>query len=271
MAEQFLLEVAGAPVGSLRSFRGLDVEAEIATRDLGPRSTPKKHVAAVRWTPAVATFGGGMGEGMQGWIAEALDRGAATRGGSVAVAGPGGAPAFSVGFSGARLAAVSFPALDAAAKEPAEMSVEFVARQVEWDQGGAAAAGPGAGAGAAWQRSSFRVEIGDLPCQRVIAVDGFTWTCAADGAITVPDVRLVVSRADLAPWEEAARRWFIDRDYRDRHEMNGTISLLAADGKSELARIELGHVGLKRFSHDEVGENGFAVVLYVERLGFKVA
>ena len=46
MAEQFLLEVDGEPVGSLRSFQGLDVEAEIATRGVGPHNMPKKHVAA---------------------------------------------------------------------------------------------------------------------------------------------------------------------------------------------------------------------------------
>ena len=211
MAEQFLLEVDGEPVGSLRSFQGLDVEAEIATRGVGPHNMPKKHVAVVHWTPGVATFGGGgMGKGMRGWIAETLDRGTATRSGSVAVADAGGSSAFSVAFSGARLSAVSFPALDGASKEAALMAVEFAARQVRWGEGGSSA--QPADRSKEWLRSNFRVEIGGLPCNRVARVDGFTWTCAADGTVAVPDVRLVISRADLAPWEEAARRWFIDGD-----------------------------------------------------------
>jgi hypothetical protein len=271
MAEQFLLEVDGEPVGSLRSFQGLDVEAEVATRGFGPHQMPKKHVAAVRWTPAVASFGGGMGKGMHGWITEALDRGAATRSGSLAVAGPGGAPALSVAFSGARLSAVSFPALDAASKEPALMGVEFVARQVVWGEGRASARP--ADKSREWLQSNFRVEIGDLPCARVARVDAFTWTSSADGTVAVPDVRILVSRADLGPWEEAARRWFIDGEHRDKHERNGRITLLAPGGKDELATIELGHVGLKKFSHDEAGEAGsaFAVVLYAEKLGLRVA
>ena len=272
MAEQFLLEVDGEPVGSLRSFQGLDVEAEIASRGVGPHNMPKKHVAGVHWTPGVATFGGGgMGRGMQGWIAETLDRGTATRSGSVAVADAGGSSAFSVAFSGARLSAVSFPALDGASTEAALMEVEFAARQVRWGEGGSSA--QPAERSKQWLRSNFRVEIGGLPCNRVARVDGFTWTCAADGTVAVPDVRLVISRADLAPWEEAARRWFIDGAHRDKHEMNGRITLLAPDVKTELATIEFGNVGLKKFSHDDVGDPGgtFAVALYAESLRLTVA
>ena len=65
-------------------------------------------------------------------------------------------------------------------------------------------------------------------------MDAFTWTCAADGTITVPDIRLAISRADLAAWDEAARRWFVDREYRDKHEMDGRITLLSANGQDEL-------------------------------------
>ena len=169
-----------------------------------------------------------MGTGMQGWIAETLDRGSAARGGSVGVAGPDGKAGFSVGFSGARLTSVTFPALDAASKEPATVAVEFVARQVTWGKGSGAAAEPDARS-KEWLQSGFMVEIGDLPCRRVARVDAFTWNCAADGTVTVPDVRLVISRADLGLWEEAARRWFLDRDHRDKHEMNGRIALLAAE------------------------------------------
>jgi len=269
MAEQFLLEVDGTPVDSLVSFQGLDVEAEIASRGTGPHNMPKKHVAGIRWTPGVASFGGGMGKGMHGWIAETLDRGSAVRGGSVAVAGPDGAATFSVAFSGGRLTSVTLPALDAASKERATMAVEFVARQVTWGKG-AAAAQP-AGRSKEWMQSNFRVELGELPCNRVMRVDALTWTCAPDGTVTVPDLRLVISRADLAPWEAAARRWFIDREYRDKHEMNGRIGLLAANAKDELAAIELGNVGLRRFSHDEVGQGAFAVVLYAEKIGLNVA
>jgi hypothetical protein len=265
MAERYLLQVDGEAVGSLRSFQGLDVEAEVGTHGVGPHRMPKKHVAGVRWTPGVATFGGDMGGGMRGWIAEALDGGTAIRGGSVAVVGAGGSPGFSVAFSGARLSAVTFPALDGASKEAALMSAEFGARQVRWGEGGGASV-QAPDKSKEWLQSSFRVEIGDLPCERVARVDAFTWTCAADGTVTVPDIRLVISRADLAAWDEAARRWFVDREYRDKHEMDGRITLLSANGQDELASIELGNVGLKRFSHDDLG-GAFAVLLYVEKLG----
>jgi hypothetical protein len=275
MAERLVLEVDGAPVGSLRSFHGLDVEAEITTRTLGPRDMPKKHVAAVRWTPGVATFGGGMGEGMRGWIAEALDSGPATRSGSLGVPASAGAPAWSLAFSGARLSAVGFPSLDGASKEPAYLTAEFAARQVRWEKAGPVPAEPPRKA-KGWLRSNFRVEIGGLPCNRVARVEAFTWTCAADGAVSIPDIRLAISRADLGPWEEAARRWFIEGAHRDRDEMSGRITLLAPDLQEALATVELGNVGLRRFSHEDRdgpddGSSRFAVELYVEKLGLTVA
>ena len=223
----------------------------------------------VRWKKEIPGRGAGTpviwGDQMFVLTAVPLDGGTAIRGGSVAVVGAGGSPGFSVAFSGARLSAVTFPALDGASKEAALMSAEFGARQVRWGEGGGASV-QAPDKSKEWLQSSFRVEIGDLPCERVARVDAFTWTCAADGTVTVPDIRLVISRADLAAWDEAARRWFVDREYRDKHEMDGRITLLSANGQDELASIELGNVGLKRFSHDDLG-GAFAVLLYVEKLG----
>jgi hypothetical protein len=273
MALEIRLEVDGADVASLRSFHGLDVEAEITSRASGRQGMPKKHVAAVRWTPGVASFGAGMGKGLHGWIAEALDTGAAIRGGTVGVSGAPGAPDWSLGFSGARLSAIGFPALDGASREPALMSVEFAAREVRWG-GAKPAARPAKPKD--WLASNFRVEIGGLPCDRVARVDAFTWNCAADGTVTVPDITLAISRADMAAWEEAARRWFIAGEHRDRHEMKGSIALLGPDGKEALATIELGNVGLKRFSRVDRGGAPdalarFTVELYVEKLGLTIA
>jgi hypothetical protein len=274
MAQRYQLEVAGEPVGSLEGFHGLDVEAEIVARGMGPNNFLKKHVASVRWSPGVATCGSGMGKGMYGWIAETLDGGAATRNGSVRLADPASAVA-SLDFAGARLTAVGFPGLDGSSKDPASVTVEFVPRQVVWSEGGGAAPAPPSGRSDAWRSANFRVEIAGLPCDRVARVEAFAWLRAEDGTSSVPDVRLAISRTDYEPWEAAARRWFIDRDHRDKHEMNGRIVLLSPDLREELAVIELENIGFRKFCRDDptVGDETagrFAVEFYVEKIGFRM-
>jgi hypothetical protein len=267
-AEQIQLEVGGHAAGFVRSFRGLDLEAEIATGGIG--DMPGKHVAGVRWTPGVAEVGGDMGPGLQGWITEALANGLATRDGSVAALDARGAASWSLAFADARLSAVTIPALDGASKDAAALTVEFVPGQVAWeDRGRAAAPVPQKSAG--WLAANFRIEIGDLPCKRVIRVDPFTWTCAADGSVTVPDIRLEIAQTDYAPWRDAARRWFIDG--QTTHPMPGRIVLLSPNLRDEVAVIDLGNVGLRRFSRPTTGDDAigrFAVVLYAERLGFRM-
>jgi hypothetical protein len=108
----------------------------------------------------------------------------------------------------------------------------------------------------------------------LLRVDPFAWSCAADGTVAVSDIRLVISRADFGPWQKAARRWFIDGHHRDVDEMAGRIVILSPTMQEEFATIELGNVGLKRFSREDAGGGAvgvFAVVLYAEKLGFKMA
>ena len=52
----FMLDIMGANAGLLKTFDGLQMEADIVTNDLGPANIQKKHVANFRWTPAKATI-----------------------------------------------------------------------------------------------------------------------------------------------------------------------------------------------------------------------
>ena len=132
-----------------------------------------------------------MGKGMHGWIAETLDRGARDPRRQRRVAADRRLRRLLARLLGRPADAVTLPALDGASKERAPMAVEFVARQVPWGTGARPPPRPPAGRSKEWMQSNFRVELGELPCNRVMRVDALTWTCAADGTVTVPDLRLV--------------------------------------------------------------------------------
>jgi len=92
----------------------------------------------------------------------------------------------------------------------------------------------------------------------------------------VPDVALTISMADLQPWAETAKKWFVDGQHLETDEMDGRIVFLGPDLKEELGEISLKHVGLKKFSNDDEDASAlktarFKVELYVERMTFQIA
>jgi len=86
VAGRFTLDIDGYNVGYLKKFSGLSLEADIATHDLGPSQYQTKNVSNIKWTPAKATIGVGMGKGMYDWIHAAFSKNAMYKTGSFTAA-----------------------------------------------------------------------------------------------------------------------------------------------------------------------------------------
>jgi hypothetical protein len=289
-AGRFALEIGNHNVGFLKKFSGLAMEADIVANDLGPDNVQKKHVANIKWTPGKATVGIGMGKGMYDWIKQSFDKTYASRNGSF-VSGDFNYKAQSrLDFQNALITSVTVPKLDGSSKDSAYFDIEFDPEQVRWAKGGnediRSKVGP---IQKAWLCSNFRVEIGDLPTNRVASVDSFTWKCSVapdqvgihreptkhPAKVTVPDIKLSISQADHQAWADAAKAWFVDGQHLEGNEMTGRIVFLDPNMKDELGEITLLNVGFKKFSKDDFEANSekiarFSVELYVEKMEFKI-
>jgi hypothetical protein len=288
---RFSLDVDGFNVGFLKKFSGLSMEADIVSNDLGPDNVQKKHVANIKWTPAKATVGIGMGKGMYDWMKAAFDKGYVTKNGTFTSADFNYKAQSSQTFMNALITEVTVPKLDGSSKDAAYFDIEFDCEQVRWTKGGGedirGKIGPKQ---KQWLCSNFKFELGGLPCQRVATIDSFTWKCAvaADmlgvfnentkhpAKVTVPDLKVAISYADHQAWADFAKGWFIDGRRGEEHELSGRIVFLGPDMKKELGEITLLNVGLKKFSDDDAEANSekikrFNVELYVEKMEFKLA
>ena len=286
----FQLDLGGQVVGALKKFSGLGMQADVASQPATGTSasaTTKKHVAGMRFTPGRATVGVGMGQAMADWIRAAFDKGATPMNGIFKAADFNQRVTSTRGFTNALITEVTVPRLDAASKEPLLFDVAFEAERVELGKGGGETIGAILGLKPKLAlASNFRIEIGKLPCARVVAVDTFTWKCAVvtsgtrritrrTTAASVPDLRLSIAAADYPAWAEAATKWFIQGESLEAQEMPGRIVFLAANLRDELGAIELSNVGFKRFDHPEA-ETGtgqlarFDVELYVEAMSFNI-
>jgi hypothetical protein len=290
-AGRFALDIAGYNVGFLKKFSGMAMEADVVANDLGPDNIQKKHVANIKWTAGKATVGIGMGKGMYDWIKQSFDKSYEPKNGSF-VNGDFNYKAQSrLDFEDALITSVTVPKLDGSSKDAAYFDIEFEPERVRWSKGGGedirSKIGPKQ---KAWLCSNFRVELGDLPCQRVASVDSFTWKCSIapdqvglfkeptkhPAKVTVPDIKLSISAADHQAWADAAKKWFIDGEHLEENEMNGRIVFLDPDMKTELGEVTLLNVGFKKFSKDDFEANAekiarFSVELYVEKMEFKIS
>jgi hypothetical protein len=289
-AGRFMLDVNGVNVGFVKKFSGLAMEADIATNDLATDLVQKKHVANIKWTPAKATIGIGMGKEMYQWIRSAFEKGYETRSGSV-VAGDFNYKAQSrLNFMNGLITSVTVPKLDGASKDAAYFDVEWECEQVRWEKGdNSDIRGKIGPKQKAWLCSNFRVEIGNLPCSRVATVDSFTWKCAVasdqigifreptkhPAKVTVPELKLGISMADFDPWAQAAKKWFVDGHHEEADEMTGRIVFLGPDMQKELGSIELLNLGFKKFNRPDYESNSekiarFDVELYCEAMKFQI-
>ena len=289
-AGRFLLDIGGWNVGFLKKFSGLAMEADIVSHDLGPDNVQKKHVSNIKWTPGKATCGIGMGKGMYDWIKQSFDKSYAPRSGRF-VSGDFNYKAQSeLTFKGGLITSVTCPKLDGSSKDAAYFDIEWECEEVRWAKGsGASIQGKIGPKQKQWLCSNFKIEIGGLPCTRIATLDSFTWKCAvaADmvgifventkhpAKVTVPDLKISISYADHQAWADAAKKWFIDGERLESHEMQGSITFLGPDMKTPLGNIDLMNVGFKKFSDDDAEANTekikrFNVELYVEKMVFNL-
>ena len=279
----FALDIMGANAGFLKKFNGLPMEADIVSNDLGPENIQKKHVANIKWTPAKATIGIGMGKEMYAVIQRAFAAQQKPFDGALHVADFNYKTQSSLNFTGAIMTAVTFPKLDGSSKDAAYFDLEWEAETVRWIKGDDSdirrTIGPKQ---KAWLCSNFRVEMGGLPCSRVATVDSFTWKCAVardpigeptkhPAKVTVPNIKVEVSMADYQAWSQAAKKWFVDGHHEEKDEMAGAIVFLGPDMKTEIGRVTLKNCGFAKFSHGAFEANSekiarFSCEFYVEAM-----
>jgi hypothetical protein len=291
-AGRFAMEVDRWNVGYMKKVSGFGMQADVYEHQTGPDNVVKKNVAKVSWTTGKVSVGIGMGLGMYQWIRASFDKSYQMRAG-ILKAGDFNYKCMSqLEFTDALITSVTVPKLDGASKDAAYFDVEFQPTDVKWSKGDnsdiRAKIGPKQ---KAWLCSNFAVEIGNLPCKRVSSVDTFTWKCSVipddigvhristqhPAKVTVPDITLSISNADKGPWQDAAKKWFVDGNHLEGDEMTGRIMFLGPtmDVNKPIGEIELLNVGFKKFAGQDLEANSekidrFDVTLYVEQMKFKI-
>jgi hypothetical protein len=135
--------------------------------------------------------------------------------------------------------------------------------------------------------ANFRLEIPGLDCTHVSRIESFTvkrklvkvssggggTPQLAPGRLEIPNLRITLSELGIKDWLNWADDFIVKGNNSNAKEKTGTLSLLSANLKTELARVKFFNLGICRLAPEKTGANAirrFVAELYCEQMEFKV-
>jgi hypothetical protein len=286
-AGRFAFELDGVRCGFVRSVEGGAVKADVVKEPAAAGGFVKKHLAASTVEPLQLQLDLGLDKAVYAWITEAWSGKPVRRNVAIVETDANLVARRRREFADARLAAVTFPALDGSSKDAAFLTLELHAETVRAQKGAGNVKAAGAKA-KAWARSNFKLEIGGLDCKLVSRIDSFTVRSelAPDpigetrdferqpAAIDFPNLRITLSEAAAKTWYDWQQTFVLDGRNDERREKSGKIVLLGANLADVLGEIRFFNLGLFRLAEPKQqpadAVRRIVADLYCERMEFIV-
>ena len=276
------LRLDGKYLGNIHSFSGGTTQAK--TSKSSTRAVAKKNVSVLTNEPLAVEVNSLLAIDFYDWVTETLDERGDSRDLELLALDVRGKIFMTRHYSDANIRNVTFPTLDASSKKSANLSVTVHYDQVHIGKGGGTVKSKAKGK-SQWMASNFRVEIGNLPCERVAKIESLSWSIPIVqsnigsqrlgnlqvlGKPEVSNLTLHISMLDLKPWQN----WFdefVKGELAMSSEMSGRITFLGPKQQKELASVELQNIGGVALKHGKLEANKesmmrFEVGLSVERL-----
>lgn len=276
-----VLMLDGETCGLLQGLTGGSIYAEFVTEKIGVDRLSKKHLAGVRYEDISLEVGTGMSARFYDWIKASLSGTAGGKDGAIYVCDYSYQPRGSLAFTRALVSEVSFPALDAASKDAAKLTVKLSPEMIRTSRtppkDGAKLGMPPPPKQKKWLPSNFRLEIDGLDCTRVNKVGAIVarraMTEHAIGELRdyqrepshweFGNLTVTLAQSHAEDWYKWHDDFVVRGDNGDDKEKHGSLVYLAPDLKTELFRLELSHLGIFRL-HEDTGEAGSEQIHRVE-------
>jgi hypothetical protein len=248
----------------VRDVRGGAIAGNVVASASGAEHFTRKQLDRVLYEDISIQVGTSMPAALFNWIATSWSAKSEARDGAVLWADSSFTVRIERPFRGALISETSFPAFDAASKDPGWLTVRIVPLSVEPDSnpGSKLQSTIGKGITKLWLVSNFRLEIAGLDCTRVSRIEPFSVRRPIEmarpgrgrpilsaGRIDFPNLRVTLAAISAPTWQAWHKSFVVDGKNTDADQRAGSISLLAPN-HAELARIELGGLGIVRLSTD---------------------
>ena len=287
-AGKYALEVGGIAAGWIQKFSGGSATAEVVTEKLGIDHLARKHLAGVKYEDIVLEVGTGMSKGFYEWIKAAWDGKTVRKDGAVIVADHDFKEQSRKTFYHALITETMLPALDAASKDAAKMTVKLTPESVRTTTGSGkqtSTSGGNAQAQKKWLPSNFKLDIPGLDCTRVNKIGELV---VKQKVVENPvgelrdyekepahaefgNVVVTMAESYADTWYKWFEEFVVKGNCGQDQEKNGSLTYLTPDLKTELFRVTFSNLGIFKLNeeHAEAGSEGIRRVkaeLYVEKM-----
>ncbi len=177
-AGKFALDLQGDMAGWIQSAEGGYASSDVVVEKIGSDLIQHKHIAGVKYEDITVNCGTSMSKSFYEWIQKSIDHQVQRIDGAVITADFNAKEVGRLNFFQALITEVGFPALDAASKDAAKMSVKFSPEYTRAiAKTGAAINGDiGKGQQKKWLPANFKLEIDGLgeACKHINKIEALT-------------------------------------------------------------------------------------------------
>ena len=283
----FVLMLGTTSCGLLKSISGGGATAEVISEN-GPDHFTRKNLGHVRYEDISLDVSFSADKALWDWVTASWDAKFQRKDGSIAVCNYNMEVQSQREFRSALLTETTFPALDAASKDPGYVRLKLSPEIVTVKKGSGKLSGNYAKASSLFMPRNFRLQIDGLDCTKVSRIDSFTVKQAVaiddvgearsyakePGRIEFPNLKITLAEVAAQSWRDWMEKFVIEGNNGPESEKNGVLTFLSPNLKTELAKIELSHLGIFKLSEDAVaaGSEGIHRVtaeLYCEEMKFQ--
>jgi phage tail-like protein len=265
--EKYALEIDGVLMGWVDSVSGGNAVADVVTEKPGSDSVQRKHIGNVKYEEITVTVGADMSKQFYQWIQNSFDRKYTRKSGSIIAADYNYKETSRLSFTNAMITEVSMPALDAASKDAAKMTIKFMPEVTQRKKGSGNTVNL-ARDQKMWLPANFRLRIDGLDeaTSRVNKIEAITikQTVVAPAVgdtrdyqqeatmVEVPNLVITLDEPDawsLYDWQDD---FVIKGNNGQEKEKGGTLEYLAPDLKETLFTLKFGHLGIFKIAPDKM-------------------
>jgi len=289
VAGKYALELDGKLAGWVQGFSGGSATSDVVAEKIGPDHIVKKHLAGVKYEDIVVQCGSGMSKAFYDWLASGWAVKYSRKDGAIVAADSSLKEQSRKTFFQAVITETSFPALDAASKDAAKITVKLTPEYTRTAKGsGMALIADTKAVQKKWLPANFKLEIAGLDCTHVNKIEPLVIKQKvvehATGELrdyekepaSVEFGNLVVTMAES--YADSWYKWFeefvVKGNCGQDQEKSGSLAYLTPDLKTELFKVTFSNLGIFKLAeeHVEAGQEGIRRVkaeMYVEQMQFQ--
>jgi phage tail-like protein len=267
-AGRYALEIDGIMAGWLHSAEGGHATSDVVNEKIGPDRLQRKNTGNVKYEDITLTCGTGMSKGFYEWLKATLDRQYQRKNGAIVSCDYNYKELSRREFHNALITEIGFPALDAASKDAAKMTIKFRPEftRTQTTTGGAAKAALPANVQKKWLPSNFRLQIPGLDCTKVNKVEAITVKQKVvenpigqvrdyqkePANVESPNLIITLPEANAAGFLNWQKDFVISGKSNKAAEKTGQLTYLTEDLRETLFTLNFHGLGIFKLTHDKV-------------------